>query len=195
MSDFQLYGAAYLALSFLVSLWLWRYFKKETKQSPFVRDALNALRPPRPPRRFESVREALVMITVVSANTVIWPIFVGNILTRRWLAHKAAPTVEATPLRERHEDLAEARGYLSERLSVAEIEAREMIKDPLSAVPSVPFGHLYVAWLAFKSRHVEADGFWAFSIEREFGDGNYRLAGYAVLDGTNVIDEFLTEGH
>jgi len=192
VSDFQLYGAAYLALSFLVSLWLWRYIKKETKQSPFVRDALNALHPP---RRFESVREALVMITVVSANTVIWPIFVGNILTRRWLAHKVAPTVESTPLRERHEDLAEARGYLSERLSVAEIEAREMIKDPLSAVPSVPFGHLYVAWLAFKSRHVEADGFWAFSIEREFVDGNYRLAGYAVLDGTKVIDEFLTEGH
>ena len=195
MSDFQLYGAAYLALSFLVSLWLWRYFKKETKQSPFVLDAMNALHPPRPPRRFESVREALVMITAVSANTVIWPIFVGFIMRRKWLAQTATPTVESTPLRERHEDLAEARGYLSERLSVAEIEAREMIKDPLSAVPSVPFGHLYVAWLAFKSRHVEADGFWAFSIEREFVDGNYHLAGYAVLDGTKVIDEFLTEGH
>ena len=193
MSEFQLYAVAYLALSFLVSLWLWRYIKKETKQSPFVRDAMNALHPPRPPRRFESVREALVMITVVSANTVIWPIFVGKILTRRWLAHKAAPTAEPSTLR--HEELAAAHGYLSERLSIAEIEVREMIQDPLGAVPKVPFGHLYVAWIAFKSKHADADGFLAFQIERGIGDGNYRLAGYAVLDGKAVIDEFLTEGH
>ena len=192
MSDFQLYGAAYLALSFLVSLWLRRYIKKNIEPSQFDQGAMIILCPP---RRFAPVREKLVMITAVITFMVSWPIFVGFIMRRKWLAQTATPTVESTPLRERHEDLAEARGYLSERLSVAEIEAREMIKDPLSAVPSVPFGHLYVAWLAFKSRHVEADGFWAFSIEREFGDGNYRLAGYAVLDGTKVIDEFLTEGH
>ena len=192
MSEFQLYAVAYLALSFLVSLWLWRYNKKHIEPSQFDQGTMIIRCPP---RRFAPVREKLVMITVLLVFMVIWPISFGFILRRRWLAQTATPTVESTALRERHEDLVEARGYLSERLSVAEIEVREMIKDPLSAVPSVPFGHLYVAWLAFKSRHVEADGFWAFSIEREFGDGNYRLAGYAVLDGAKVIDEFLTEGH
>ena len=41
------------------------------------------------------------------------------------------------------------RAHLQERLTVMQIEAREVVADPLGAVSDLPFGHLNAAWKTF----------------------------------------------
>lgn len=53
--------------------------------------------------------------------------------------------------------------HLQERLSIAEIERREIVQDPLQAVPELPFGHLHAIWCDIKSSMQPGDGLWSFS--------------------------------
>ncbi|WVM93015.1 hypothetical protein ULG90_02285 [Halopseudomonas pachastrellae] len=48
-----------------------------------------------------------------------------------------------------HTEFAVTEDHLLESLTVAEIEARERVADPLGAVPDLPFGHLNTAWQEF----------------------------------------------
>ncbi len=52
---------------------------------------------------------------------------------------------------------------LLKRLTVEEIEANEMVMDPLGAVPSRPFGHLNTAWIALLRERGARGSIWSFS--------------------------------
>lgn len=52
---------------------------------------------------------------------------------------------------------------LEERLSVQEIETREMVTDPLKAAPELPFGHMNAGWKEFLTNHNTNDELWSFS--------------------------------
>ena len=67
---------------------------------------------------------------------------------------------------------------LHEQLTVQEIGAREMVSDPLGAVPDLPFGHLNVVWRRFLDDCAETDELWSFSKlwrKTEFRSGYARV--------------------
>ena len=55
--------------------------------------------------------------------------------------------------------------HLTERLSVEEIVQREIVFDPLGAVPALPFGHLHGAWKEFLTALPKESEIWSFSAE------------------------------
>jgi hypothetical protein len=57
------------------------------------------------------------------------------------------------------------REYLLEKLSVQEIEAREVVQDPLGAVPTLPFGHLSGVWAELIAQLQSRDELWSFSAQ------------------------------
>ena len=74
-----------------------------------------------------------------------------------------------------------AREHLVERLTVAQIEAREMVSDPLGAVPALAFGHLNAVWVEFVSKLRAGDEIWAFTAQwRSRWIGDEVRSGYVV---------------
>ena len=53
--------------------------------------------------------------------------------------------------------------HLLERLTIGEIESREMVYDPLNAVPNLPFGHLNEVWAQLKAAKQTRDELWSFA--------------------------------
>ena len=56
---------------------------------------------------------------------------------------------------------------LLERLTIEQIEEREMIEDPLGAVPNKPFGHLNHAWQEYRGTLRAGDELWSFKANCE----------------------------
>lgn len=84
--------------------------------------------------------------------------------------------------------------HLQEKLSLASIEVREMVEDPLNAVPRLPFGHLNQAWCNFLETVAEDDEIWSFSTEWENPWGRAELrAGYALVRNGVPGRYFLTD--
>jgi hypothetical protein len=80
------------------------------------------------------------------------------------------------------------RSHLQECLTVAQIEDRERVTDPLGAVPDLPFGHLHAAWKTFISQASEDDEIWSFTRPWETRWGHKEVrAGYTLMrDGAPV---------
>ncbi len=75
--------------------------------------------------------------------------------------------------------------HLRERLSVQAIEQREIVPDPLGAVPALPFGHLHDAWARFVNDLPEGAEVWSFSAqwENRWRQKEFRKGYVAVHDG------------
>jgi hypothetical protein len=84
-----------------------------------------------------------------------WPILLV-VLLKRW--RSSSPDQPATD-GSRFVVLPE---YLIASLDIQEIEERETPSDPFGAVPSLPFGHLYVNWHVFRAGLDEKDEVWSF---------------------------------
>ena len=52
--------------------------------------------------------------------------------------------------------------HLRQRCSVEEVESREIVQDPLNAVPPVAFGHLNPMWARLKAQMQAGDELWTF---------------------------------
>lgn len=71
--------------------------------------------------------------------------------------------------------------HLVNPVDVSDVEAKELVFDPLGAVPKLPFGHLNAAWLEFRSQMGEGDRLWTFSAEWQSNWGNPELRGGYVI--------------
>jgi len=126
--------------------------------------------------RQEPLRQFAGFLVVI----LLWPV-VPSMLVYDWIAHRLRrrhrsvgpvdrPTFRVTP------------EHLRQRLSVAEIEAAELVQDPLNAVPNLAFGHLNAAWQAFASGLQPDDEIWRFEAEwRPEFETSKRLRGYAAV--------------
>ena len=124
--------------------------------------------------------------------TAVWPV-VLYLFTKARLAAKSEPSIKSGEdslswLEEQAHEYTLTLEDLRERLTVAEIEAREKISDPLSAVPDLPFGHLNVVWRRFLDDHVEFDELWSFSTLRESRE---LRTGYAKVRDGKPISHFV----
>jgi hypothetical protein len=61
------------------------------------------------------------------------------------------------------EDFEVRKSDLREKLTISEIESRELVFDPQNCVSSFPFGHLNGAWLRFLAGAGPTDSFWSYS--------------------------------
>lgn len=83
--------------------------------------------------------------------------------------------------------------HLRERLSVAEIERREIVQDPLQAVPGLPFGHLHAIWCDLKSIMQPGDDLWSFSTRWEDDWGRPQVReGYVVWRNGRAVAHMLS---
>ena len=126
----------------------------------------------------------LAAVTVVIA----WPIAIY------WKAKEMAATRRSPPAEEPpRKEFAVTREHLRKQRSLAEIEAAEIVLDPMGAAPRLPFGHLNPAWETFKQSIGEDDQLWSFSVPwaAEWGRREIR-DGYVVMHGDAIGTHFIT---
>jgi hypothetical protein len=90
-------------------------------------------------------------------------------------------------------EFAVARDALIMQMTIPEIEQREMVSDPMRAVPNLPFGHLNAAWKRFLEGVKPDDSLWTFAAHwTQWGRKELRQ-GYVVVRGEVVGQHFLTK--
>ena len=90
-------------------------------------------------------------------------------------------------------EFAVEREHLLERLTMQEIEMREVVTDPLKAAPDLPFGHLNAAWQKFLQSKAEGAELWSFASQWQTTWGRKELrCGYAVVQDGAPGTHFLT---
>lgn len=76
---------------------------------------------------------------------------------------------------------------LIEKIDKQEIEKREIVHDPLNAVPTIPFGHLNSAWLSFSELLDSQDELWTFDLLWSSPWGTKeRFSGYASVRNDEI---------
>ena len=98
------------------------------------------------------IAPVLVVTSIVLAWPVVWWMKCTDLLHEHRATRKREDAVfkVKTP-------------HLLERLTVEEIESREMVRDPLDAVPDLPFGHLNEVWAQLKAAKQTRDELWSFA--------------------------------
>jgi hypothetical protein len=84
------------------------------------------------------------------------------------------------------------RKHLLEKLGVQAIEEREIVRDPLGAMPVLPFGHLNKGWRKFLVSSHEDYELWSFSAEWSPWDGPELRKGYVQVCREEIGAYFLT---
>ncbi|MEI6116394.1 MAG: hypothetical protein WCP99_17735, partial [Burkholderiales bacterium] len=117
------------------------------------------------------VAPTLTIIFIV----ILWPI--AFVVTVKMLITKAAPDTGPE-----EQEFTVDRDHLLDRLTIQEIEKREVVTDPLDAVPEFPFGHLNAAWTAFLEYHTEGDVLWSFTARWQPKWGRQQIrSGYVIV--------------
>jgi hypothetical protein len=75
------------------------------------------------------------------------------------------------------------REQLVERLTVAEVERRELVSDPLKAAPELPFGHLNARWRRFRAEIRRQDELWSFTAPWTESWQKQVMTGYVLVRG------------
>jgi hypothetical protein len=128
-------------------------------------------------------------------SILLWPVRLFNLLKARL----TKPNPESKRLRTLFDDYPafELKTQdLVERLTVEQIEQRELVDDPLHAVPPVPFGFLHESWQALRAQLQPGDELWSFDARRTvtWYGVNYgeRRTGYAIVRNGQPVASMLT---
>ncbi|PWK37665.1 hypothetical protein [Cupriavidus plantarum] len=164
-----------LGLCFLLIAWIMnRLFRSDDT----MQDRLTI---PGASAAFDFMEDAVIPVLAVAFIMLCWP------LAAWWIAKDmAAPKREDadTPL---EKPFAVVQGDLVEFASVAEIEMRELVDDPLGAAPRVPFGHLHKQWVTFRNGVCPGDVIWSFAADRTDTWGlQRRRRGYVCVRGQEI---------
>jgi hypothetical protein len=128
----------------------------------------------------------LAPVLTVIAMVLFWPV--------AWWMRCAELLNERRVARQREEEIFKVKPqHLLERLTVDEIEAREIVQDPLNAVPKLAFGHLNGVWSQLKSAMQSGDELWSFTATwpGSFGSPELRK-GYVLWRGRKPVSHVLT---
>lgn len=128
----------------------------------------------------------LAPVLTVIAMVLLWP--------AAWWMRCTELLNERRLAREREEAIFKVKPqHLLARLTVDEIEAREVVHDPLNAVSKVPFGHLNAVWAQVKEGMQAGDELWSFTATwpGKFGSPELRK-GYVVWRQGKPVGHVLT---
>lgn len=173
-------GAAVLAVVFGAH----RLTKKDEPES--LHDLLDAVNPDRKKLSYRILNNVVAPVLAAVAVVVVWPAALymkgKEIFGKR---SESAPDDEP--------EFAVERSHLQERLIDLQIEAREMVTDPLGAVPDLPFGHLNAAWKTFAEGVGADDELWSFTAPWQTTWGRREVrSGYVVVRGGVPAAHFLS---
>lgn len=130
---------------------------------------------------YQLLSSLLLIVVFVFLFIPCWPILLYIKIKGTYFAPPPAPTFAITS------------PDLIELFTVEAIEQREMVSDPLNAVPNVPFGHLNQAWKDFIAELGTGDQLWSFSSTWDLSFGGQELKkGYVIVTHGSIGRYFLT---
>lgn len=157
------------------------------KESESLRELLEAVNPDRKKLSYRILNNVVAPVLAALLVVVVWPAAV-YMKAMEMFKNKDGAEVEE------EREFAVERQHLLERLTVQEVEKREVVTDPLKAAPELPFGHLHAAWKEFLSGHSEGGGeLWSFSARWQTTWGRKELrSGYVLVQNGSPGAHFLT---
>ncbi|WP_062196106.1 hypothetical protein [Caldimonas taiwanensis] len=174
-----IYVYAYFAVG-LVSLLLvlGSHFRQPLwRRRPELAQALEALNDPRSQdRRWRLVRVWVLPVLAAVLVVVAWPLAVYWGI-KGWYGRRKT----ARRLRDADEFVVQQE-HLVRPVSLAEIEAAEMVIDPLGGAPRLPFGRRHAQWESFKATAPKRGQLWLFCGRRPAGYQTTEVfEGYALV--------------
>lgn len=172
-------GVAVLAVVFGAH----RLTKKDEPESLSDLDAVN---PDRKKLSYRILNNAVTLVLAAVALVVVWPAAV-YMKAKEFFGGKSEAALDD------EREFAVERSHLQERLTVQQIEAREIVTDPLGAVPDLPFGHLNAAWKTLISTAGVGDEVWSFTAQWQTTWGRKEVrAGYVIVRDGSPAAHMLT---
>jgi hypothetical protein len=182
------YGYFYLSLGLVISVWM--FFENKWHQKENDETLKKILRSKVvQERRIHEVMmsEVIAPLLFFAVGSFVWPGLLylklkehGGIFRRGKTGWPDEPVFELK------------RENLLEKLSAQEIEEREVVRDPLGAVPVLPFGHLNHAWKKFLGATSSECELWGFSaVWNPWGRPELRK-GYVEVNSSGIGSYFMT---
>lgn len=128
------------------------------KESDSLRDLLDAANPERTKLSYRLLNNIVAPALGSVVIVIAWPVAI-------YMKAKELFSGRNGGVGETEREFAVEIKHLQERLSVHEIEQREIVADPLKAVSGLPFGHLHQAWAKFLADLPEEAEVWSFSAQ------------------------------
>ena len=173
-------GAAVLAVVFGAH----RLTKKDEPES--LHDLLDAVNPDRKKLSYRILNNVVAPVLAAVAVVVVWP-------AALYMKGKEIFGKKSVSALDEEGEFAVERSHLQKRLTVLQIEARELVTDPLGAVPDLPFGHLNAAWKTFAEGVGADDELWSFTAPWQTTWGRREVrTGYVVVRGGVPAAHFLS---
>jgi hypothetical protein len=173
-------GAAVLAVVFGAH----RLTKKDEPES--LHDLLDAVNPDRKKLSYRILNNVVAPVLAAVAVVVVWP-------AALYMKGKEIFGKKSVSALDEEREFAVERSHLQERLTILQIEAREVVTDPLGAVPDLPFGHLNAAWTTFAEGVGADDELWSFTAPWQTTWGRREVrTGYVVVRGGVPAAHFLS---
>lgn len=138
-----------------------------------------ALFPERHTLRYRLVNNVVAPLIAVVVVAIAWPIALV-MQARVWLSKDEEESVATESETEPKSTV--LKEHLLERHSLDEVERRELVSDPLNAVPGLPFGHLHARWTEIRAELAPEDEIWSFAacVETDW-NRTQEQAGYVVV--------------
>jgi hypothetical protein len=156
------------------------------KESESLRDLLEAVNPERKKLSYRILNNVVAPVLAAILVVAVWPVAV-YMKVKEMFKKKDGTGIEE------EREFAVERQHLLERLTLQEVEKREMVTDPLKAVPVLPFGHLNGAWKQFLDGQPEGGELWSFSARWQTTWGRKELrSGYVIVQNGAPGAHFLT---
>jgi hypothetical protein len=173
-------GAAVLAIVFGAH----RLMKEHESES--IREILDAVNPERKKLSYRILNNFVGPVLAAVAIVVVWPVAI-------YMKGKEVFSKKGSSALQEEREFAVERAHLHEPLTVPQIEAREVVEDPLGAVPNLPFGHLNEAWKTFTEGVAADEELWSFTAPWQTTWGRKEIrTGYVVVHGGCPAKHFLT---
>ena len=156
------------------------------KESESLRDLLEAVNPDRKKLSYRILNNIVAPVLAAILVVAVWPVAV-------YMKVKEMLQKKESYVSPEEREFAVEREHLLERLTVQEVEKREVVTDPLKAAPELPFGHLHAAWKEFLKGHAEGGELWSFSARWQTTWGRKELrSGYVLVENGSPRTHFLT---
>lgn len=156
------------------------------KESDSLRELLEAVNPDRKKLSYRILNNIVAPVLAAMLVIAVWPVAVFMKVKEMFQKKESYMSPE-------EREFAVEREHLLERLTVQEIERREVVADPLKAAPDSPFGHLNTAWQEFLKGLAEGTELWSFSARWQTTWGRKELrSGYVVVEDGVPGAHFLT---
>ena len=169
-----LYGYLGIGIAVLAVVYGAHRLTKE-QESESLRELLDVVNPDRKKPSYRILNNIIAPVLAAILVVAVWPVAV-YMKVKEMLQKK-----ESNGFPEEREFAVE-REHLLERLTVQEIERREVVTDPLKAAPDLPFGHLNAAWQEFLQGKADGAELWSFSAQWQTTWGRKELrCGYVVV--------------